>query len=275
MTSLARAQLPLLAVIAGASLFACSSSQNADGGGGNTDALSTPDGGSASDTGGSMTDAGGSSDTGPNTQDGATADSGAPDTGMMMSVCDPVSETGCPANQSCFLVPVSPTAIAPECHATSAMPANDGQSCMPQMENCKAGASCIQVTGDAMPVCHRVCHMGTSADCMTAGSTVAATCVGLGGSTFGLCVPACNPVMDMCPGTEACALTGNGGTACAPGGAQPGANCGQTGTCTKGHVCVGTSAANATCAQACDATHACPAGKMCQMLPGYMFGACA
>jgi hypothetical protein len=250
---------PLLIALVATSFVACSSSSTNPDASGGMDTATNEDAMQTADTGTSGMDA-------TVTDNGVMmTDSGTPDPGTM-TTCDPVLQTGCGAMMSCY-----PIQGGTSCQMTPAMPAADGAACGAML--CKPGSGCLAIN-NGMLTCFKLCRTAMmNTDCMT-GTSTANACVGLRGVPYGVCVPNCNPFNDMCPANETCSPVGNGNAICLPGQSAAGASCSNTGSCVRGYICLGTTVANLTCDQLCDATHTCPMGKNCTMLQGYNYGGC-
>lgn len=180
--------------------------------------------------------------------------------------CDLIAQD-CPQGEGCYL-----TGGAAECFPA----AEDQASCG---EPCDAGNECApgQICAGEDKACLALCEMSQ-------GCPGTATCEPLSGrSDLGVCVPevapsACSVLIQNCPDERVCYLV-DGVQACARQAESPvavGGRCEAANDCEPGLICVGPTANDLRCLQACNPTNdtAC-GGDACTPLAGVSnLGAC-
>lgn len=233
--------------------------------------------GDGNGTGNGGADAGnGGADVGANDGGSSGGDAGSGDAGNP-GPCDPVDGTGCPgAEQRCVLI-VNQTSATPQCGSTDLGLVGFEEECTGQ--NCEAGLTCIQFTGDPTPTCRQVCTAGGGAECSgLSGASSSYTCNEFG-DEYGVCIgfEGCSPVdAASCPNDQTCSIVDGetGETGCTPAGpGVAGSSCASA-ACANGFICLNLGD-GAQCWEPCDDSNACSDGEqICAGLRDLDFGVC-
>ena len=194
------------------------------------------------------------------TADGGT-DAGIVDTGPA-GPCNPVDGSGCTMGQLCSFVINLPDGL---CQDPAAMPKQLDAPCDVNLRDCDRGMICLQLAGDPMATCRKVCNNGVDADCAGLGGGMGTqfNCAGLTNpntmmtAAFGYCrgSTVCEPWNDMCPMGQKCQQVASDAVGCGmEGTGTKGMPCTGPGGCVKNTICVNLGGAGGICYEACNAT---------------------
>ncbi len=188
-------------------------------------------------------------------------DAGIVDTGPT-GPCNPVDGSGCTMGQLCAFVINLPEGL---CQDPAAAPKQINAQCDINLRDCAAGLVCLQLTGDPMPTCRKVCNNGADSDCAGLAPTMGGgqfNCAGLQNpatmmtAAYSYCreSTSCEPWNDMCPMGQKCQQVAADAVGCGMEGmATAGMACQGPGGCVKGAICVNLGGGG-QCYEACNAT---------------------
>jgi hypothetical protein len=231
-------------VVAMAGAIGCSGSQ-----------ITQPDSSSAADfDGGSDLDSRSAADF----DGGSDSSTSGPDLSTAV-MCDPLTNQGCPPSLKCTGLRQG-DAFVLGCGTKGTK--RQGDACMGTTagDDCADHYVCIQLAGDAQPICRQFCVSDFS--CPAVGSDPSA-CVLTVSPLPKPCeeLKSCNPLdQTTCPIQDDCVVTGASGGQCWPAGTV-GANeiCQAVGDCARGFVCAGNDTGGYRCRQICNTIGASPA----------------
>jgi hypothetical protein len=166
-------------------------------------------------------------------------------TACFAGACDVVSQN-CPNSaDKCSYAGLADGGVVRACGPAGTL--TEGQACAAGTDQCAKGLVCIN--GACAKYCYQNSNCtapdGRCAGVVTIGGTDErpATCIN---------IPPCDPLLQNCTdSTRACSLIDTGPGCIPPGTTAVGGDCSTTGTCVRGAVCIGTTAA-ANCRAFCN-----------------------
>lgn len=206
--------------------------------------------------------------------DGGALDGGPVDVGP---VCNPVAGLPCLPPQVCHWPAPQDFGL---CEPVQ-QPLGFEAPCDLSDDQCGAGLTCLFLSGEAAPSCHRVCTLGSGLPCPSlSGSAPSYVCGSISGSqVYGACLPAgnlCDPLQPNCPANQVCSFLA-GQTSCEPAGtAQLGQPCALSQNCAPGQGMCFDTGSGGYCRQVCDPAgpSSCGAQSTCVGITGENYGAC-
>lgn len=148
-------------------------------------------------------------------------------------------------------------------------------------DQCGVGLTCLFLSGEPAPSCHRVCNLGSGQACGNlVGNAPSYVCGSISGSqVFGACLPAgalCDPLQPACPPNQVCSFLA-GQTSCEPAGtAQLGQACSLSQNCAAGQGMCFDTGSGGYCRLVCDPAGppSCGPSANCVGITGQNYGAC-
>jgi len=173
--------------------------------------------------------------------------------------CDPVSGTGCPDPQACYLNSgLGGGRCAPEGSGPTGSPCGPDTDCMP-------GHVCLKLTNPLQGYCTRLCNADIWCD---HGSS---WCAFYPGVPAGFCPEqsACHPMTGGCPDEQACTVINPTGTTSCMLTQARGENesCDMFTRCAQGLYCA--TELDMKCHRVCQANADCGGGQFCVEMPGW------
>ncbi|MBK6683619.1 MAG: hypothetical protein IPG45_04045 [Deltaproteobacteria bacterium] len=206
--------------------------------------------------------------------DGGGLDGGPIDVGPL---CDPVSGVPCVSPNICHWPAPLDLGLCEPVQQALGFEA----PCDQADDQCGLGLTCLFLSGEPAPSCHRVCNLGSGQSCSNlSGNAFFYVCGSISGSqVFDACLPTgtlCDPLQPACPANQVCSFLA-GQTSCEPAGtAQLGQACSLGQNCATGQGMCFDTGSGGFCRLVCDPAGApsCGPQSSCVSITGQNYGAC-